>query len=36
VLEVPDHFAYRDERLVKILKLLVEQVLGWNASEEAK
>jgi predicted protein tyrosine phosphatase len=29
VLNVPDNFAYRDERLVKILKLLVEKALGW-------
>jgi predicted protein tyrosine phosphatase len=29
VLEVPDHFAYRDERLVKILKEKVEAALGW-------
>lgn len=36
VLNVPDNFAYRDERLVKILKLLVEKELGWNASEDAK
>jgi predicted protein tyrosine phosphatase len=28
-LEVPDHFAYRDERLVKILKEKVEAALGW-------
>jgi predicted protein tyrosine phosphatase len=29
VLEVPDNFAYRDERLVKILKEKVEAALGW-------
>jgi predicted protein tyrosine phosphatase len=29
VLNVPDNFAYRDERLVKILKEKVETALGW-------
>ena len=35
VLEVPDHFAYRDERLVKILKEKVEAALGWYSAEDA-
>ena len=34
-LEVPDHFAYRDERLVKILKEKVEAALGWYSAEDA-
>ena len=35
VLEVPDHFAYRDERLVKILKEKVEAALKWYSAEDA-
>ena len=36
VLDVPDNFRYRDERLVKILKEKVEAALGWNSAENAK
>jgi predicted protein tyrosine phosphatase len=33
VLEVPDNYRYRDERLVKILKEKVEAALGWHSAE---
>lgn len=35
VLDIPDHFEYRNPKLIKLLKTKVEEKLGWFSAEDA-